>query len=104
MGQREPGIVRQGVIKTHTQVKIFHSMRGKATCWTNNNLNQKGVGDGKGNNTTSVAVIASINRRLTKLRGEHSTLDVPIHDSYDRLAQMKIVQICHVPRSILVAA
>ena len=25
MGQQEPGIVIQGVIKTHTQVKILHS-------------------------------------------------------------------------------
>lgn len=66
MGQQEPGIVTQGVIKTHTQVKILHSMRGEATCWWNNNPSQKGVGDGKGNNTTSVAVIASVNRRLTK--------------------------------------
>lgn len=79
-------------------------MRGKATCRRNNNPSQKGVGDGNGNNTTSVAVIASLNRRLTKLRGEHSTLDVPIHDSYDQLAQMKIVQISHVTRSILVLA
>ena len=98
MRQREPGIVRQGVIKTHTQVKIFHSMRGKATYWTNNNPNQKGVGDGKGNNTTSVAVIASINRRLTKLRGEHSTLDVPIHDSYDRYPQHKVIFLYFVSR------